>query len=117
MSQHQDQHEHLLQFADRQTAEDVANLVSHFSNPLRLRLLCRLVCGGSLSVGELSEWTGEAQSAVSKQLKSMRLARLVDREKLGTRAYYSVRDPAITQIMMFLADLASRIKKPSGWGG
>ena len=103
-------------FADRTTAEQLAVFLSHFANPLRLRLMCRLVCGGRLTVNELADWAGESQSAVSRQLKLLWNARLLDREKIGTYAFYTVADPAVVETMEFVASLADRVQQPRGWG-
>jgi DNA-binding transcriptional ArsR family regulator len=102
-------------FADRGTAEQMASYLSHFGNPLRLRLLCRMVCMGACSVNELAEWAGESQSAVSRQLRLLWSARLVDRRKQGTRVFYSVGDPAVAETMRFFAALADRVRQPAGW--
>ena len=103
-------------FAEPHVTEQLAIFLSHYTNPLRLRLLCRLVCGGELSVNELAEWAEGSQSAVSRQLKLLWSARLVDRRQHGLRAYYSVSDGAVADTMRFLASLADRVSQPTGWG-
>jgi len=102
--------------ASRETAENLAAFLSQFDNPLRLRMLCRLACGGRLSVNDLADWAGETQSAVSRQLRLLWSARVVNREKVGTRVFYSVDDPAVIEMMEFLASLADRVRQPPGWG-
>jgi DNA-binding transcriptional ArsR family regulator len=104
-----------MAFADPSVAERSARFVSQFANPLRLRLLCRLVCEGRRSVSELAELTGESQPSVSRQLKLLHLDRLVDRHREGPRVYYSVSDPAVAATMEYLAELAPRLERPSGW--
>jgi ArsR family transcriptional regulator len=102
-------------FADRAVAELAADFVTQFSHPVRLKLLCRLVCGGRYSVSELVRLTGEEQATVSKQLKQLHLARFVDRERVGTNVYYSVTDPLVGEAMRFLGSVVPRLRRPSGW--
>jgi DNA-binding transcriptional ArsR family regulator len=107
--------ERVMAFADPVVADRSARFVSQFANPLRLRLLCRLVCEGRRSVSELAALTGESQPSVSRQLKLLHLDRLVDRHRDGPRVYYSVTDPAVVETMEYLAELAPRLERPSGW--
>ena len=106
----------LERFADRRTSEQLSVFLSHFASSLRLRLLCHLVCGGRQCVSDLAEWAGESQPVVSRQLKLLWNARLVEREKVGIHAYYSVTDAVVMETMEFLARLADRVSQPAGWG-
>ncbi len=92
---------------DRHACAWIRDFVAHFANPVRLKLLCRLM-EGRACVSELMEATGEKQSTVSQQLKHLLLAGLVGRERVGTRVYYEIADPAVPEIMEFLARVASR---------
>ncbi len=85
----------------------IRDFVAHFANPVRLKLLCRLM-EGRACVGELMEATGERQSTVSQQLKHLLLAGLVDRERAGTRVYYEIADSRVPEVMGFLARIAGR---------
>jgi len=92
---------------DRQACVWIRDFVAHFANPVRLKLLCRLMAGRAC-VSELMEATGEKQSTVSQQLKHLLMAGLVERERVGTRVYYEISDPAVPEIMEFLARVARR---------
>ena len=59
------------------------------AEPLRLRLLA-LTAVEVLSVGELAELLGESQSNVSRHLKMLRGAGIVEVRKQGTRVYVSL---------------------------
>ena len=92
------------------TAADCAGLrefVAHFSNHLRLRILCRLASGRAC-VRELVEATGEKQSNVSQQLKHLLDAHLVSRERQGARVYYEIADPIALEVMDYLFTVAVR---------
>ena len=95
-------------FGDDQVAcAWIRDFVAHFANPVRLKLLCRLM-GGPTFVSELMEATREKQSTVSQQLKYLLLAGLVERKRVGTRIYYEIADPVVPETMEFLAKVASR---------
>ncbi len=83
--------------------------LGHFANPVRLRILCRLLAGRAC-VGELVEATGERQPTVSAHLKHLLLAGLVSREREGNRVYYQVEDPLAVETMRFLVGLARRFQ-------
>ncbi|MCK5378896.1 MAG: helix-turn-helix transcriptional regulator [Acidobacteria bacterium] len=88
--------------------------IAHFANPVRLKLLCRLVRGGRLCVNELVEVTGEKQSTVSQQLKQLQMARMVHRQREGNRVYYSVSDPVVEETMRFFSSIAERVDRFQG---
>ena len=90
----------------------IRDFVAHFANPVRLKLLCRLMSGPAF-VSELMEATNEKQSTVSQQLKYLLLAGLVERKRVGTRIYYEIGDPVVPETMEFLAKVAGR-RGPKG---
>ena len=49
-------------------------------------------------------------------MKILWMARIVNREKVGSRAYYSVTDPTVVTTMQFMASVAGTITLPPGWG-
>ena len=57
----------------------IRDFVAHFANPVRIKILCRLM-QDSACVTELIEATGERQSTISQQLKYLVLSGLVERE-------------------------------------
>jgi len=83
------------------------DFVAHFSNHLRLKILCRLALGRAC-VRELVETTGEKQSNVSQQLKHLLDADLVSRQRAGARVYYEIADPVALEVMEFLFTMALR---------
>ncbi len=87
---------------------DVQEFLSFFANRSRLRILCCL-CMEERSVADLAEATELRQSLVSQNLKSLRLAGMVERRREGNRSIYSVSNPLVFETMEFLSDLAPRL--------
>ncbi len=87
--------------------------LGHFANPVRLRILCRLLAGRAC-VGELADATGERQPTVSAHLKHLLLAGLLSREREGNRVYYEITDPLARETMEFLLGLARRFHREAG---
>ena len=82
-------------------AEDfagLAELYKMFSDPTRVKVLYALRCG-SLCVCDLAAVTGMTKSAISHQLKSLRMADLVKNEKAGRVVTYSLADEQVSDIL------------------
>ncbi|MBM4403091.1 MAG: helix-turn-helix transcriptional regulator [Candidatus Cloacimonetes bacterium] len=69
----------------------LAEFFKVFGDPTRLRIIYYLSCT-ELCVHDLSALVGMQQSAVSHQLKILRLNRLVKSRKEGTMVFYSLDD-------------------------
>lgn len=72
-------------------------VISAFSNPVRLKLLCCL-SKGKRNVNDLIGNCGLAQSAVSQHLTKLKKAGLVKDEKIGKYVYYSLTHPKTGRI-------------------
>ena len=70
---------------------DLANLYKMFSDNTRLRILWAL-SQESMCVCDLAILLGMTKSAISHQLKSLRLANIVKYDKQGKVVYYSLAD-------------------------
>lgn len=81
-----------------------ADFFKALSHPLRIRIL-ELLSDGDKSVNELQTLIGSEGSAVSQQLAILRSKNIVDGKKDGTKVMYSLRDPAIIELL----DSARRI--------
>lgn len=77
---------------------DLADVFSLLGDPGRLRLLLALR-GGEVSVGELSDTTGQSHSGVSHALQLLRAHRIVAVRREGRRAYYRLDDPHVRQLL------------------
>ena len=75
-----------------------AEFFKALGHPLRIVLLESLR-GGEKSVNELQTARGIEQSSVSRQLAVLRTRNIVEDRKEGTTVYYSVRDPAVFQLL------------------
>ena len=106
--------EFTARMADPRACAMMRDYIAHFANPVRLKLLCRLVRGGRLCVNELVEVTGEKQSTVSQQLKQLQMARMVRRQREGNRVYYAVSAPVVEDTMRFFSSIADRVDKFQG---
>lgn len=75
-----------------------AEFFKALSHPLRIKIL-EILADGEKSVTEMQDLIGSEGSAVSQQLSVLRAKSIVDARKEGTRVIYSLRDPAIIQLL------------------
>jgi len=80
-----------------ETMEQLADFFKVFGDFSRLKLIYFL-SKAELCVADLSTLAGMQQSAVSHQLKTLRLSRLVKTRKEGTVVYYSLDDQHIKNL-------------------
>ena len=78
--------------------ERIADRFRLLSDPSRLRLVNALHVDGELSVGELVEHAGVTYGAVSKQLALLRSHGVLARRREGTRIYYRIIDPSMSDL-------------------
>ena len=76
---------------------DLANLYKMFSDNTRVRILWAL-SKEEMCVCDLAILLGMTKSAISHQLKSLRLARIVKNKKQGKVVYYSLADSHVHDI-------------------
>ncbi len=82
---------------DRQKVERLGDFFKVFGDPTRLRLLYYLA-RNEFCVADLSSLVGMQQSAVSHQLKILRLHRLVRFRKEGATTYYALDDRHVQEV-------------------
>lgn len=68
-----------------------------FSEPMRLKLVYTLM-DGEKTVSELVEETGGLQANVSKHLRMLLEAGVVERRKQGLNSYYRIADDSIYEL-------------------
>ncbi len=89
------------EYTRKDLSEDAFEMLSEqfkaFSEPMRLKLVYALM-EGEKSVSELVEETGGLQANVSKHLRMLLEARIVERRKQGLNSYYSIADDSIFQL-------------------
>lgn len=64
----------------------------------RFEIVERLVAGGEMAAGDLSDGFGISAPAISRHLKVLRTAGLIDQRAKGTHRYYTVRPEALRAI-------------------
>ena len=82
---------------DNKNFYDLANFYKMFADNTRLKILWALSCE-DMCVCDLAALLGMTISAVSHQLKSLRLANLVKFDKQGKVVYYSLVDCHVKDI-------------------
>jgi DNA-binding transcriptional ArsR family regulator len=82
---------------DEHISFHLANLFSALSDPTRLRIL-DLLLDNELSVGAIAEQLGMTESAVSHQLRGLRLQRIVRARKQGRQVFYCLDDEHVAEL-------------------
>ncbi|MBS4007573.1 MAG: helix-turn-helix transcriptional regulator [Clostridium sp.] len=83
---------------DNKDLSNLANLYKMFSDNTRLNILWALSCE-DMCVCDLAVLLGMTKSAISHQLKSLRLSNLVKFDKQGNIAYYSLLDCHVKDLL------------------
>ena len=76
---------------------DLANLYKMFADNTRVKILWALSCE-SMCVCDLAVLLGMTKSAISHQLKSLRLSNLVKYDRQGKVVYYTLADDHVKDI-------------------
>ena len=82
---------------DRESFHDLANLYKMFADGTRVKILWAL-SNEDMCVCDLAVLLGMTKSAISHQLKSLRLTNLVTPNKQGKIVYYSLADNHVRDI-------------------
>jgi len=82
---------------DNETIYTLANFYKLLADNTRMRILWALSCE-SMCVCDLAVLLGMTKSAISHQLKSLRLANVVKYNKQGREVYYSLSDDHVKEI-------------------
>jgi len=85
--------------------EQFARVAKAVASPKRLELL-DLLCQGERSVDVLATAAAMTVKNTSAQLRELRLARLVETRKDGTRVYYRLADDSICDLFSMLRNIA-----------
>ena len=78
----------------REQAEDTAERLRKFGQPLRLMILS-LLLQGEKSVSEIDMATGIGQPGLSQQLAELRRAELVTTRRQAKQVFYSIADESV----------------------
>ena len=80
--------------------EELAELYRSFADVSRLRIL-RVLANGEICVSDLTKELGMTQSAVSHQLKILKVNRLVKNRRDGKQILYSLDDVHVHAILSY----------------
>ena len=83
------------------SADEAAELLLTMGNPKRLLILCHLL-DQELSVGELAQRVGLAQSPLSQHLAKLRALRLVVARRAGQSMRYRLASPQVGEVLVTL---------------
>jgi ArsR family transcriptional regulator len=76
-----------------------ADLFRTLGHPIRIRILELLEAAGRLTVGEIQQRVGVEPSNASQHLAALRARGIVEARREGTKAWYSVTDPAVFELL------------------
>lgn len=82
---------------DEHTSIHLANLFSALSDPTRVRII-DLLLDCELSVGSIADQLGMTESAVSHQLRGLRLQRIVRARRQGRQVFYCLDDEHVIEL-------------------
>jgi DNA-binding transcriptional ArsR family regulator len=100
-----------METVSAEVVQQVADYFGVLSEPMRLKIL-NLLADGERCVQELVEATETSQANVSKHLKVMLQAGILNRRTEGTSAYYSIADNLSFQLCGLVCDrIACRIEE------
>ena len=84
---------------DSETSRKLAEFYSAFADKTRVRIISALQAAGELAVSEVARIVGVSESAISHQLKLLRLLRLVSSRNEGRNVIYRLDDQHIDSIL------------------
>lgn len=84
---------------DRPTASELSQIFQVMADPTRLRIIS-LLAGRELCVCDLASALEMTQSAISHQLRVMRITKLVKFRKEGRIAWYSLDDDHVEKLFL-----------------
>ncbi len=83
---------------DKRSFDYLAALYKAFSDPTRVKILWALKCH-EMCVCDLAVLLNMTKSAISHQLKTLRLSNLVKYDRQGKVVYYSLADSHVLEIL------------------
>ncbi|MFH1529441.1 MAG: metalloregulator ArsR/SmtB family transcription factor [Pseudomonadota bacterium] len=99
------EHAHIID--DEVRIEELAAVLKGLGHPIRLRLVM-LLCHEDLTVTQLVERLGVRQSLVSQHLSMLRMLSLVQADRTGGTATYSLREEGLRNMMQCVGACRSR---------
>ncbi|MCP5535638.1 MAG: winged helix-turn-helix transcriptional regulator [Akkermansiaceae bacterium] len=97
----------------RTELDRVSEIFKALSETTRL-LILRELKDGTMSVGELVARLDTSQANISKQLKTLHDAGLLERNKSGNTVYYSIKEPMVLDMCKLVCDKLNRDSSADG---
>ena len=88
----------------QQQSDKASALLKALANEKRLMIVC-ILCQGEKNVGELEEFIGLSQSALSQHLARLRRDGIVDTRREAQTIYYSIKDKSVPAVLQCLCNL------------
>ncbi len=82
----------------QERADQIAELVKAIAHPVRLRIIA-ILCRGDERVSDLAKRLGKNQSAVSQQLRILRMSGLVTTVRENGAGRYSLAEPRLRELV------------------
>ncbi len=79
------------------TANQIAELFSALSDPSRVKIIAALL-SGEMNISSLANTVGISESAVSHQMRGLRLMHIVRARKSGRQVFYSLDDEHVAEL-------------------
>ena len=98
---------------DPRALEKIASFFKVFAEPTRLSILQQLRSGPA-SVNDLVNTLPTSQANISKQLKTLYEADLLERKQEGTQVFYSISEPLVFELCELVCEKLNRSAKAEG---
>lgn len=92
---------------DRKSLEKIASFFKVFGEPTRLAIL-QVLRRKSASVNDIVSALDTSQANISKQLRILYDADLLDREQRGNQVFYSIREELVFKLCELVCDKLNR---------
>ncbi len=84
--------------------EEASALLKALANEKRLMIVC-ILCKGEKNVGDLEQFVGLSQSALSQHLARLRRDGIVDTRREAQTIYYSIKHEAVPKLLTCLCTI------------
>lgn len=85
-------------------SDKASALLKALANEKRLMIVC-ILSQGEKNVGDLEDFVGLSQSALSQHLARLRRDDIVDTRREAQTIFYSIKDPSVTKVLHCLREL------------
>ncbi len=85
-------------------SDQASTLLKSLANEKRLMIVC-ILSQGEKNVGDLEQFIGLSQSALSQHLARLRRDGIVSTRREAQTIYYSIKDPSVAKLLQCLSDI------------